>query len=94
MARSTSSEERSVNDGPYALLKARLLEALKARLLEAFIIELIPGLVVVTFLGLGAAWVHFVGPLSGGYFLALITFGLGVLIIGTIIYAAYRMRQG
>lgn len=41
--------------------------------------------------GMGVAWYHFVGPLSG-YFLALITFGLVVLVIGTLIYSTRRMR--
>jgi hypothetical protein len=42
--------------------------------------------------GMGVAWFHFVGPVSG-YFLALVLFGLSALVIGTVIYAAFRMRS-
>lgn len=63
---------------------------LKAQLLGAFA-EITPGLLVGAFFVLGVAWVRFVGPLSG-YFLAVITLGLAALIIGTIIYAVYRIR--
>jgi hypothetical protein len=55
--------------------------------------EFIPALAGFAFLGMGVAWIHYVGPLSG-YFLALIAFGLTMLIIGTAIYAAYQMLRG
>jgi Na+/H+-dicarboxylate symporter len=77
-----------VNDNSNASLEARFT----SRLLDAFYIELLPGLVWGTFIGLGAAWCYYVGPLSG-YFLALITFGLASLVIGTVAYAAYQMRR-
>ena len=54
--------------------------------------ELSVDLVGLALVALGIAWYHYVGSLTG-YFLALITFGLAALIIGTIVYAAYQMRQ-
>jgi hypothetical protein len=82
-------EKGLVNDNSNASLEARFT----SRLLDALLIEFVPLLVWGTFIGLGAAWCHYVGPLSG-YFLALITFGLAALVIGTVVYAAYQMRRG
>ena len=78
-----------MNDNSNASLKA----SFTSRLLDAFFIELVPLLVWGTFIGMAAAWVHYVGPLSG-YFLALITFGLAALVIAAVVYAAYQMRRG
>jgi hypothetical protein len=81
--------EEAVNDNSDASPEARFT----SRLLDAFYIELLPALVWGTFIGLGAAWCHYVGPLSG-YFLALITFGLAAMVIGTVVYAACQVRRG
>ena len=78
-----------MNDNSNARPEARFT----SRLPDAFFIEFVPLLVWGTFIGLGAAWCHYVGPLTGN-FLALIAFGLAALVIGTVVYAAYHMRRG